>query len=269
MNHNTHIGWTFHRVVTRRVSLCDLVTTSALQNNAAIALVSVSVCLCGSSLWLASAHAEDLPSLDDLLNLDVPKTQNKPQADDKPIDPDAVTSNQGRQALERAVTGMQKVATRMGDDRDVSLSLQRSQEKIIKDLDEVIAAAKKQQNQQQASSTSSSQSKQQEQSQKQNDTSKNSSKRSDTQNGNTNGQQQQSASQQSKSQKGNAADTAAQMKTQQPQNAAQPIESGKVEWGSLPPRLRDELMQGTQERFSPVYEKQTEAYYRRLAEEAK
>lgn len=225
------------------------------------------VFICSCLLGTATTFAQDMPSLDDLLDLDVPKTQNKPKDDDKPIDPNAITPQQGRDALERAVAGMGDVATRMGDDRDVSLSLQRAQEQIIKDLDQVIAAAKKQQNQQQASSTSSSQSKQDQQQQQQNDTSKNSSKRSDA--SKANAQQQAGSQQQQNKPNSNAGDQAASMATQKPGDAAQPMESGKVEWGNLPPRLRDELMQGTQERFSPVYEKQTEAYYRRLAEEAK
>ncbi|MAX23220.1 MAG: hypothetical protein CMJ19_01850 [Phycisphaeraceae bacterium] len=230
-------------------------------------IFSVSLCLCGSAILLRPATAEDLPSLDDLLDLDVPRTQNQPTVEDKPIDPDAVTAQQGRNALERAVGRMQDVATRMGDDRDVSLSLQRQQEEIIKDLDQVIAAAKKQQQQQSSSSSSSSSSQQQQQQNQQNDTKQNSQKRSDATQSN---KQSKAASQQQRNQpSANAGDQAASMATQDPGNKAQPMESGKVEWGNLPPRLRDELMQGTQERFSPVYEKQTEAYYRRLAEEAK
>ena len=39
-------------------------------------------------------------------------------------------------------------------------------------------------------------------------------------------------------------------------------------WGSLPARLRDALLQGNEDRYSNLYQKWTEAYYRRLAEEA-
>lgn len=39
------------------------------------------------------------------------------------------------------------------------------------------------------------------------------------------------------------------------------------EWGNLPPRLRDEISEGMNERFSPVYRALTEAYYRELAEQ--
>ena len=38
-------------------------------------------------------------------------------------------------------------------------------------------------------------------------------------------------------------------------------------WGNLPPRLRDELLQGLEDRFSPLYRDLTELYYQRLAED--
>ena len=42
-----------------------------------------------------------------------------------------------------------------------------------------------------------------------------------------------------------------------------------AEWGNLPPRLRDQLLQGMEDRFSNVYREITEKYYRRLAEQNK
>lgn len=215
--------------------------------------------------FISNTLADDLPSLDELLDLDVPRVSKESVVKDKFIDPDEMTAGQANDAMKRAIINMGKVATRMGEGQDVSLSLQRAQEQIIKDLDQVIAAAKKQQ-QQKKSSSSSSSSSSQSQNQDQQNTQKNSSKRGDSQKSQA---QKQQASQQADAQKGNPGDTAAQMKHQQPGDQSKPIESNKVEWGNLPPRLRSELMQGTKERFSPVYEKQTEAYYRRLAEEAK
>ncbi|MEM8739616.1 MAG: hypothetical protein AAGG38_14230, partial [Planctomycetota bacterium] len=47
-----------------------------------------------------------------------------------------------------------------------------------------------------------------------------------------------------------------------------PMEEVRREWGDLPARLRDELSNGLDEPYSPVYRDLTEAYYRRLAEEA-
>jgi hypothetical protein len=53
-----------------------------------------------------------------------------------------------------------------------------------------------------------------------------------------------------------------------------PIEGGALsetdsEWGNLPPRTRDMVQQGVREKMSSVYRRWTEAYYRRIAEEAK
>jgi len=49
---------------------------------------------------------------------------------------------------------------------------------------------------------------------------------------------------------------------------AGPLREVRTEWGALPPRLRDELSNGLDEPFSPVYRRQTEAFYRRLAQDA-
>ena len=44
--------------------------------------------------------------------------------------------------------------------------------------------------------------------------------------------------------------------------------ASRAAWGALPERTRDALLQGSGERFSSMYQRMTEAYYRRLAEEA-
>jgi hypothetical protein len=44
------------------------------------------------------------------------------------------------------------------------------------------------------------------------------------------------------------------------------IDELRAEWGHLPRRLRDMLLQGRRERFSAFYEAMTRAYYRKLAE---
>ncbi|HRP63251.1 MAG TPA: VOC family protein, partial [Phycisphaerales bacterium] len=45
------------------------------------------------------------------------------------------------------------------------------------------------------------------------------------------------------------------------------FEESRSEWGSLPERVRDMLLQGRRERFSSLYEQLTREYYRRLAED--
>jgi len=46
------------------------------------------------------------------------------------------------------------------------------------------------------------------------------------------------------------------------------MEEGRVEWGTLPPRIRDLVQQGRRDRVSSLYLRLTEEYYRRMAEEA-
>ncbi len=45
------------------------------------------------------------------------------------------------------------------------------------------------------------------------------------------------------------------------------LQESRAEWGSLPQRVRDMLLQGREEKFSSLYEQLTREYYRRLAEE--
>jgi hypothetical protein len=44
------------------------------------------------------------------------------------------------------------------------------------------------------------------------------------------------------------------------------MEEGRSEWGRLPQRVREILMQSRRDRVSALYQQATEAYYRRLAE---
>jgi hypothetical protein len=45
------------------------------------------------------------------------------------------------------------------------------------------------------------------------------------------------------------------------------FEESRTEWGGLPQRVRDMLLQGRGEKFSSLYEQMTREYYRKLAEE--
>lgn len=45
--------------------------------------------------------------------------------------------------------------------------------------------------------------------------------------------------------------------------------AGEAEWGSLPPRVREQMRQGMRERMSSVYRTWTERYYERVAKESK
>ncbi len=130
------------------------------------------------------------------------------------------------------------------NERDPGLGTQRLQEEILAKLDELIDQAQKQR------MSMSSQSP---------------------------GQQDQSDAQQQP--RPRPTDSAGQQRTQagESQPGAPPgrqegdinrvLEETGSEWGNLPPRLRDELIQGRDDRPSRLYRRLTEEYYTRLARE--
>lgn len=228
--------------------------------------------LAAALAWGGAAHAQDQPSLDDLLNI----TPDKPADGTDPADtgtapldpnlPDLIEQGMGDNLTE-ALREMEQAATRLADASDAGLDTQRLQESVLRRLDMVIAQAREQQQQSSSSSSSSSgESQQQGEGQPQ-----------DTGSGQNTGQNQsgnpQNAGQQNQQQQGDPG----QSQDSDPSRAGEadpiinpgdPLAESRKEWGNLPPRVRDELLQGLSERFSPVYREMTEAYYRRLAEEA-
>ncbi len=204
----------------------------------------------------APAKQPDKPkSLDDLLG--IPKqseTSDRPETAPRPADTDAA---QAQRELDRALKGesvgemfeeavllMRDTASRVDQRGDVGAATQRMQEEILARLDAVIAKA--QQQQQQSSSSSSSQSQSQEQQQQPGQR----------------GQQQQA--QQNQGEPTGSTGTGTQQDSAQTRGW---IDSAAPTWGKLPERLRDALLQGAGDSFSSLYERMTEEYYRRLAEE--
>lgn len=193
------------------------------------------------------------PNLDDLLG--IPK--DKPAKKDG--EPAPAVTDPTRNALERklnmeeaqeqfkqAVELMGETATRIKDGRDTGLATQRLQEDIIRKLDMIISTAEKQQQQQRSKSKQKQQQQQQDQSQ---------------------ANQQQQQNNREPHGKEAAPDTidppAAEAANLKPGNAAR----GAL-WGNLPERVRQALLQGHDENYSALYRKWTEAYYKKLAEEA-
>ncbi len=191
-------------------------------------------------------EGERLESLDELLGL-----EEAGQGEDARTElPDAaqaelereLTQQEAAQAFEQAAALMGESASRLGDMSDTGLATQRLQEDILRKLDQVIEAAKNNQQQSQSSSSSSSQQ-----------------------------QQQPNQPQQQQQQQGEASDGDNQQENTPPgrqDGRLNPeIDSARAAWGALPERVRDALYQGRSDRYSSLYERLTEAYYRRLAEE--
>jgi len=201
------------------------------------------------------------PTLDELLGLKpaAKPTTDKPsseKAGDKPL-PDAtaldlqrkLSPTEAKEKFEEAIALMGDTAERLQKTKDTSLATQRIQEDIIRRLDMVIRQAE--QNKQQSKSKSSSK-------QQQKDPSS---------------QQQQQQQQQNQQRKEDSHNSDSRDNLDPP--AARPAElnpeltaRGQA-WGALPQRVRDALLQGNSDKYSTLYQRWTEQYYRKLAEEGK
>jgi len=202
----------------------------------------------GGTLW-----AEQPPSLDELLKIvDRPATGRPDGPDPMLIDPDvrerleddaAAAADAFRQALGQ----MDQVAVRLGDHQDPGLITQRIEESIIAKLDQALDAARRQSGGQSRPS-----------SQRQQD---------------TGAQQNQPGPPKQGSSGSNPSGT---MPNQGSPTSGAPaahdaggeIEETRDQWGSLPDRVRQELLQGIGSKYSSVYRRLTEAYYKRLAQES-
>lgn len=223
-----------------------------------------------------TAHAVSAQSLDELLDLEPapqparpvddapasdPTDSSKP-AQDKPaqIKPPEEPGSDPAKVFDRALERMREASTRLGDEMDTGLATQRLQESAMDLMDQVIAEAMKQQQQnQQDQQQQQQQSQQQAQGQQQQGSPQNA-QQSQSQ------QTSQQASSPTQSNRDNQGQTSRGSITDA--QAGQLLEETGNQWGNLPPRLREQLLQSMNERFSPIYQQMTEAYYKKLAQEA-
>ncbi len=162
--------------------------------------------------------------------------------------------------MQRALTEMKTSRARLQDAQDTGLGTQRAQEAALKALDALIASARQQQQQSSSSSSSSSQSKQ---SKGENgDPSEGKSEPSDSK---PREQSEQSTKERSTTQDGSTSDSPAPFEQG---NAGAELREARIEWGRLPRRVRELLLQGRRDHVSVPYERLTREYYQRLAEEA-
>ena len=207
-------------------------------------------------------------SLDELLG--VPEAANN-QSDDASVAgsaDDAATREQKKRlqrALDeatlqdlvaRAIEGMRTASTQLTDAKDPGIATQRVQEDVVRTLDRLLEEAKKQQKK---GSKSSSQSKSGKPQGKSDDPAE--------QNG------QQSSSKKSGEQKNSASGPGAGESSNESSRGDESVAGielteSRIEWGQLPERVRELVLQGRRDRVSSIYERLTREYYRRLAEEA-
>jgi len=202
-------------------------------------------------------------SLDDLLDLEKEKPQQPPNEEGAATKADDVAAQESRRELEKQLSeaevadAFEQAVEKMGvaaellDVRfDPSLPTQRVQEDIIAKLNQLLDQAKKSKSQSSSSSSSSSR----QQQQQQQDPGK---------------RQQQQNQSQANQRNQDPADNRSEMEPPESQQGDinTVLEETRSEWGNLPQRVRDMLVQGRKEKFSTLYERLTNEYYKRLAEE--
>lgn len=200
-----------------------------------------------------------LPSLDELLGLAKPGESLSVPSRAETALRDQLSPEQLRDEVEQAVKLMGDAAQRVTDGKDVGIETQRLQDEILQKLDKIIEDAKRQQQQQQQQQQSQSQSQQQQQQQQQDQQQSQSQQQ----------QQRQQSGQQTSQQQQAAATSDGNRRPGSSEGELKPTLSGAATWGNLPPKAREQLMQGFGDTFSSMYRRMTESYYKRLAEEPK
>lgn len=180
-----------------------------------------------------------LPSLDELLGI---ADGDSGELGDEALQR-KLSAQEAGERFEQAVVLMGDVAARINETNDLGLQTQRIQEDILKKLDQVIEAAQQQQSGGSGSSNSSSNQQQQQQ------------------------QPNQSSQSQGKPQNGSEPGEANMPGAATDAQLNPGVAPDGVTWGNLPERERDAVSQGVNDRYSALYRRLTELYYRRLAEQ--
>ena len=200
---------------------------------------------------------EAAPSLDDLLDLeesgdgdaDAPIAESDRRALDA-----ALAEEKPTEAFRAAIADM-LVSTDLLEDRsDAGLGTQRIQQRIVDRLQALIDSASRQQQPQ--PQPGAGQQQQQQDPGRRNE--------QEPQDGNQQANQNQG---ESRNDQGDQDGSSVQPPPPEGGELAGPLDGAGIEWGGLPPRMRELITQGTRDRVSEMYRSLTEAYYRRMAEE--
>ncbi len=233
---------------TRRISLVCLVTGCMA---------------CGSPrTWAQSG--QDQPTLDELLRITTPPPRQPDAPPVPPPDPPAAVRPDIEQDLSRRLNNQQltdlygQIVSEMGtaadqidQQFDPGTNAQRLQQSVLDKLDQLIAAAKQQQSSPSGGSGSSSGSPQQQ----------------EVGTGHSGSPQQGGSSRAQATTPNTGQRGAPSGKSDTPDQTDRPMQELRDRWGNLPPQLRDQLLEGINERFSSVYRELTQKYYQRLAEQ--
>lgn len=162
----------------------------------------------------------------------------------------------------RAIDGMKSASQRLDQARDPGIGTQRIQEDVVRTLDRLLEEAGKQQKRKSSSSSSRRNSEQRGES-GENEPSQQNGQQSGRSDANQSGEE----SQRSKSNSDSNSDSSDGTRDDVAAEAGE-LDETRIEWGRLPERVRELVLQGRRDRVSTIYERLTREYYRRLAEEA-
>lgn len=224
--------------------------------------------VCGSPLWAAPEAESETESITAEQTEPAAKSEVNPKPpaiDDesvKPALPEKVHADDEIDRLERAIEGMRQAQKRISA-ADTSGETQKIQQRVVKDLEDILALLKKQQRQRsqpqkqksdQNQQPSQRQKMQKEQTDPQNSGSKkNPDKPGDPRDGRRND--------------GKSADS--QERTDPARAAAEQarrVQMIKDVWGHLPPHVREAMLNSVSEKYLPKYEELVKKYYEALAE---
>ncbi len=198
------------------------------------------------------------PSLDELLGLPQSEQDEESRRAEEAAAHEAAEAlrrrlEEGRRAMSafaEAIEQMSISADLLDTRFDTGVGTQRIQEDIIAKLDHMIEQAAQQSSASRSSSRSSSGQPEQ--------------NRQPQQQPQPQDQQARAPGERSDSQPGEG-DQERELPAMREGDVNTPLAETREEWGALPERIREMLLQGKQERFSSLYEQLTRDYYRRLA----
>ena len=194
------------------------------------------------------AKTEPPPTLDELLGIEGEEESDAEDIAEKEAQAELERKLEEKavgDAFQAALALMLVSADQLGREFDTGLGTQRIQEEILANLDNLLASAKKQKGQGSGSSSQSSQ-----------PSASKPNPGKQGQSGSKPGEQ----NRQGDAQEGDP--------PPMEQGSVNPVlDEERTEWGNLPQRVREMLLQGRREKFSSLYERLTREYYRRLAEE--
>lgn len=199
---------------------------------------------------------EPPPSLDDLLGIE---SEHEHEGDGeyaakverrRALDR-ALAEEKPEAALTAAILDMDQSRLWLGENKATGLGVQRLQSRIIERLQALIDSAQRQQQQQQSPSSSNSDS---------------------GQDPGSRSKDQEEGEGKGKGEQGEQQTGGESLSGEAPPPEHRILESEldetRIEWGTLPPRVRELINQGMRDRMSELYRSMTEAYYKRMAEDA-